>query len=65
MIGFSSRNLMAIAATSFCAVGIHAQQPKDAGVTVGQEICTAGFIMDEYCIVSYRCSLDRVVLLTS
>lgn len=50
MISFSS---LTLAALTLCIVGIHAQQPKDENVTVGQQICTAGYIMDEYCIVSY------------
>ena len=37
-----------LAASVGFAVG---QQPTD-DVAVGQEICTYGYIMDEYCIVS-------------
>ena len=27
-------------------------QPPSDSITVGQEICTHGYVMDEYCIVS-------------
>lgn len=45
----NARQLLAFFAVSVSfAVG---QQPTD-DVAVGQEICTYGYIMDEYCIVS-------------
>lgn len=44
---FSRTILLCLAAASTV---VHAQQPDDAAVEIGQEVCTAGFVMDEFCI---------------
>ena len=60
MIGFSSSRTLAAAALVLVGASVHGQQPNDV-VSVGQQICTAGYIMDEYCIVS-TIQLIRAIL---
>jgi len=52
MIDSSLSTLTALTAVLLCAgYDVQAQQPDD-DVVIGQQICTAGYVMDEYCIVS-------------
>ena len=44
--------LLVALAASLLAVVVHGKQTSD-NVTIGEQICTYGYIMDEYCVVSH------------